>query len=170
MKRFARRAFVDAVKQINRYVEETYQPPREGKIPRTDQVVEFSLVQGTRGYIEKIVIQINGSYENGWYDACAVMLRKLAETLIIEAYEAKGIEARIKTNQQEYVTFENMINRAAGDLNLNRDMERILRELKQLGDRSAHNRRFYARRANIERLLLDIQTMVQELTSIAGFK
>ena len=47
----------------------------------------MSLVRGTRGYIEKVSNQINGAYENGWYDACAVMLRRLIETLIIETFE-----------------------------------------------------------------------------------
>ena len=41
-------------RQIQDDVNETFKPPREGRIPRTDQVVEFSLVEGTRGYIEKI--------------------------------------------------------------------------------------------------------------------
>ena len=170
MRQFARKAFVDAVKQINRYVEESYQPPREGRVPRTDQVVEFSLVEGTRGYIEKIVNQINGSYENGWYDASAVMLRKLMETLLIEAYEGKGIESKIKKSNDDYVELEKIINRARTDLNLSRDLERIMKALKQLGDRSAHNRRFNARRINIESHFLDIQTMVQELVSVAGLK
>lgn len=170
MRDFARRALVGAVRQYNRYVEEAYRPPREGRQPKTDQVVETSLVDGTRGYIEKIVIQINGAYENGWYDACAVMLRKLTETLLIEAYVGKGIESKIRNKSNDFVSLEVMISRAASDLNLGRDMEKILRELKILGDRSAHNRRFYARRENIERYLLDIQTMVQELTSIAGLK
>lgn len=170
MRQFARKAFVDAVKQINRYVEESYQPPREGRIPRTDQVVEFSLVEGTRGYIEKIAIQINGAYENGWFDASAVMLRKLMETLLIEAYEGKGIEPRIKKSNNDYLELEKIVNRAKADLNLSRDMERIMKDLKQLGDRAAHSRRFYARRANIESHLLDIQTMVQELVAIAGLK
>ena len=98
------------------------------------------------------------------------MLRKLAETLLIEAYEGKGIEAKIKTESGGYVSLEAMIGRAASDLSLSRDMVKILMALKTLGDRSAHNRRFYARRDNIERLLLDIQTMVQELLSISNLK
>lgn len=170
MRDFAKRTLVGAARQYSRLVQDSARPPREGRQPRTDHVVESSLVDGTRGYIEKIVVQINGTYENGWYDASAVMLRKLAETLLIEAYEGKGIEAKIKTSRSEYLGLESIIARATSDLGLSRDMEKILMTLKKLGDRSAHNRRFYARRDNIERLLLDIQTMVQELLSISGLK
>lgn len=128
------------------------------------------MVEGTRGYIEKIAHQINGTYENGWYDASAVMLRKLMETLLIEAYEGKGIESRIKKSNDDYLELERIIDRARTDLNLSRDLEHIMKSLKQLGDRSAHNRRFYARRINIESHFLDIQTMVQELVSVAGLR
>ena len=51
-----------------------------------------ALVEGkAKDYIVNIVYQINGTYEYGWYDACAVMLRRLMESLIIEAYIDKGI-------------------------------------------------------------------------------
>jgi len=56
----------------------------------SDSVLPRELFDGTRGYIEKVVSQINGSYDHGWYDCCAVMCRRLAETLIIEGYEEQG--------------------------------------------------------------------------------
>src|SRR5207302_9934091 len=65
-------------------------------VPATEQVLPMSVVRGTRGYIEKVVVQANGTYEHQWYDACSVMIRRLAETLIIEAYEAKGEAEEIK--------------------------------------------------------------------------
>ena len=42
-------------------------------------VIPLSVVRGTRGYIERVANQINGTYENGWYDACAVMIRRVLE-------------------------------------------------------------------------------------------
>ncbi|NOX57589.1 MAG: hypothetical protein GXP29_01860, partial [Planctomycetes bacterium] len=41
----------------------------------------------TRGYIECICKQLNGCFRAAYYDAALVMLRRLLETLIIEAYE-----------------------------------------------------------------------------------
>ncbi|WP_208543899.1 hypothetical protein [Paenibacillus protaetiae] len=61
-------------------------PPDEGSHSHNQLVFSQSLVKHTRGYIEKVVNQINGTYEQGWYDACAVMIRRVIETLIIEAF------------------------------------------------------------------------------------
>ena len=38
----------------------------------------------TRGYIEAICRELNGSFRHAYYNAAAVMLRRLLETLIIE--------------------------------------------------------------------------------------
>src|SRR5687768_1124926 len=83
-------------KQIQDEIPRLGVPPSEGLPSETEQVLAYSLVKGTRGYIEKLVHQINGSYENGWYDACAVMIRRLVETLIIEAFEKHGLAKKIQ--------------------------------------------------------------------------
>lgn len=43
-------------------------------------------VAGTRKYLEQMVYQINAAYEYGMYDASAVLMRRLMESLIIEIY------------------------------------------------------------------------------------
>jgi len=50
----------------------------------------MEIVKGTRNYIEKLATQANGCYQKGWYDACAVMVRRLIEILIIDSFDAKG--------------------------------------------------------------------------------
>ena len=45
---------------------------------------------GTRSYLERLVHQINGTYQFGFYDACATMCRRLMESLIIEVYVIVG--------------------------------------------------------------------------------
>lgn len=56
----------------------------------TAELFPIEIVKGTRGYVEKIAEQANGCYEKGWYDACAVMVRRLIEILIIDSFDAKG--------------------------------------------------------------------------------
>ena len=65
----------------------SYVPPDDGVKQNTDMFLARSLVSNTRCYIERVVAQINGTYENGWYDVCAVMIRMLLETLIVEVFE-----------------------------------------------------------------------------------
>jgi len=90
------KSFLNLAKDISSEFDNIIKPPDEGLPSPTEKVVYFSLVRGTRGYLEKIVHQINGSYDNGWYDSCAVMIRRLIETLIIECYEAHNIAGKIK--------------------------------------------------------------------------
>jgi len=78
-------------------------PPSEGLPSYSEEVVIFSLVKDTRSYIERIVHQINGSYHRGWYDASAVMIRRLIETLIIEVFEARGIAHKIKDSRGDFL-------------------------------------------------------------------
>ena len=146
-----------------------YKPPEAGGHSKTDLVVIRSLTKGTRGYIEKISTQVNGAYENGYYDACAVMIRRLLETLIIECYESFGISQRIKNQSGDFLYLSDLIDLFQGEdsWNISRNAKKALKNLKLIGDKSAHSRRFVAQRRDIEGIFPDIRDVVQELIYIA---
>jgi hypothetical protein len=147
-------------------------PPEEGIRSQTQPVILISLVRGTRGYIERVSNQINGAYENGWYDACAVMLRRLIETLIIEAFEHNKIANKIQNANGDFLYLRDLIDKALAEKtwNLTRNVKQALPKLKDVGDKSAHSRRYIAQRGDIQPLLSDIRTVVQELLYIAALK
>jgi hypothetical protein len=148
-------------------------PPEEGLAAGTQSVILTSLVRGTRGYIEKVANQINGTYENGWYDACAVMLRRLIETLIIEAFEHHGIAHKIQNSATgDFFFLRDLVAATLNESawNLGRNARQALPKLKDIGDKSAHSRRFTAQRGDIQPLLSDIRTVVQELIYLANLK
>lgn len=91
-----------AAQAINADVERELGPPEEGVAPSSHQVIMKSLTRDTRGYIVAIAQQINGAYEKGWSDACAVMVRRLIETLIIETFEKHGVAHKIKGAGGDY--------------------------------------------------------------------
>ena len=70
------------------------------------ELFPFDIVKGTRGYVERIVKQVNGCYGKGWYDACAVMSRRLLEVLIIDSFEAKGKLCDIQEMGYSSLSFE----------------------------------------------------------------
>lgn len=146
-------------------------PPSEGTIPETDHVIDSTLVSGTRGYLVRVVNQINGAYQHGWYDACAVMLRRLIETLIIEVYVENGRAADIKQPSGHFMLLGGLINVASTDqkLALDRNGDSI-RKLKDVGNWSAHKRRYNANRQDIEKYLPEIRIVVQELIYLANYK
>jgi hypothetical protein len=147
-------------------------PPDEGLPPESEQVLPHSLVRGTRGYIEKIVIQINGSYERGWFDACAVMIRRLLETLIIEAFEHHKLAPTIQNPAGDFLYLRDLITKTLAERswNLSRNSKAALPRLKDIGDKSAHSRRYNAHRADIQSSIADLRVVVQELTYLAGLK
>ena len=64
-------------KKLKESIPKRFVPPADGTRPANEFIVPFAMVRGTRGYIEKVVNQINGCYEKGWFDGCAVMMRRL---------------------------------------------------------------------------------------------
>lgn len=162
----------NAAKAIQADVRSQLGPPDEGFLSETQQVLPVSIVRGTRGYIERVVNQINGCYEKGWYDACAVMLRRLLETLIIESFENHGIASKIKNSQGDFFFLRDLIDASLREStwNLTRNCKQAMPRLKDVGDKSAHSRRYVAQRGDVDPLLSDIRLVVQELVFLAGLK
>lgn len=163
---------VDAARSIQAEIDKLYGPPEEGRKSSKQSVVLNSLVRGTRGYVEKIANQANGAYENGWYDAAAVMIRRLLETLIIECFEKHGIASKIQDGAGNFFYLRDLISATLGESawNLGRNVKQALPRLKDLGDKSAHSRRFIAQKGDIEPLVVDIRLVVQELLYISRLK
>lgn len=141
--------------------------------PSSHQVMDPILVKGTRGYIERICTQINGSYESGYYDACAVMIRRFIETLIVETFELKGLATKIRNpSSGDYYFLKDLISIMLNETSwsLGRNARKALPNLKDVGDKSAHSRRFCAVKSDIDGLKSDLRVVVQELTHLSGMK
>lgn len=147
-------------------------PPEDGQRPSSESILPFSLVKGTRGYIERVVNQVNGCYERGWFDACAVMTRRLIETLIIEAFEKRGIADKIKGPSGDFFFLRDLVSATLSEKswNLSRNTKRALPKLKDVGDKSAHSRRYNAHRKDIDKVIDDVRVVAQELLYLAELK
>ncbi len=139
------------------------------KLPKSDAVFEQSAFKGTRGYIEKVVQQINVSYDNGLYDCCAVMVRRLLETMIIEVYEKLSRANELKGTDGHFLMFSGLLNILENDksLNIGRQSLEGLKSFKKIADSSAHNRRFNASRKDISEKFDGVRLAVCELRQIA---
>lgn len=157
---------------LQRSINTTIKPPSEIASSYDEPVIYMALVRGTRGYIERVAHQINGSYTHGWYDACTVMLRRLLETLIIECYEAHQIQDRIKDPKGNFLFLKDLIDcmLAENIWTIGRNVRSTLPKLKDIGDKSAHSRRYNAHREDIDKVLKDIRDVVQELLVLAKLK
>jgi hypothetical protein len=99
-----------------------------------------TLNQTKRGYLVAVGRQMNGCYSAGWYDACAVMMRRLLESSIIEAFEAKKFDRKIKDGNGDFFQLTALIKTALAEpaWNLPRNVRKEIEKLRDLGHTSAH--------------------------------
>ncbi len=162
-----------ALSIANRIQSALPRPPKKNSKPEHERLIDSSLVKGTRlAYLSSVIDQINGPFEHEWYDASSVMLRRLVETLIIEAYEKKEIECNVRDSSDNYLPLKDLVVAARDEpkFKLTRTTKKLLTNLKKLGDLSAHNKKFNAKRDYMENLAddfyLELQTLVKEFVDI----
>ena len=132
----------------------------------------LELVKDTRSYIEKVACQSCGSYDLGWYDAAAVMARRLLETLIIELYEAKKLDHKIKKTDGTFHYLSGLISVLLSEttFNIGRNTKKALPLLKDLGDQSAHSRRYTARQPDLDSVKRELRVTIEELVHLTRYK
>ncbi len=137
----------------------------------SEELFPMEIVEGTRNYIEKLAAQANGCYQKGWYDSCAVMVRRLIEILIIDCFERHDISSKIKDAEGNYYGLAQLI---GSFLNENtwhipkpvRKYLPKLNDLKEIGDAAAHGRHLVTRK-QIEDLAKAVAYTFQGLVDIA---
>jgi len=141
------------------------------KVKVTDAVIPNEWVRNTRPYLEMLVYQINGSYDAGFYDCCAVLCRRLMESLLIETYISQKRHHEIQNNGM-FFPLEKIINyvRLDNRLVLSRNTPKTMNEVKLLGDTAAHDRTYITHQTDIDDIKLKLRRVVQEFLSLANVK
>jgi hypothetical protein len=140
-----------------------------GKTAKDAPIVSFipnDLIEDRHYIHKKILWEINKCYDAACYNACAAMLRRLTESLIIQAFEHHGIESNIK-KEDNYMQFSELIGKAIieSKLGLTRNTKRILPDLKYLGDLAAHNRKALVRKDDLDKIHQAIRSAIEELAA-----
>ena len=166
-----------ACKQIELACQEHLYPALDSleapAVPATEQVLPMAVVKDTRGYLEHMILQANGTYERGWFDASSVMLRKFVETLIIEVYEHHKRADDIKNPRDGFFyMLADLVTIILADkkFNLARETQATLPLVKQLGDRSAHNRRYMAKQPDVDKIIPGLRVLADDLLHLAKLK
>lgn len=141
------------------------------KVEVQDIVIPSDWVAGTRLYLERLVHQINGTYEYGFYDACATLCRRLMESLIIETYIHEGRHHEIQTDGA-FFGLEKLIAHVRADrrLTLGRNTPKTMTDVKQLGDTAAHDRVYITSKQDLDDLLARYRRMLQDLLAACGVR
>ena len=122
------------------------------------------LIEDRHYILKRVLWEINRSYDAACYNSCAAMVRRLTESLIVEAFEHHNIANKIKRDGN-YVEFSALIGMAIAEpkLGLTRNTKRVLPELKFFGDLGAHNRKALVRKDDLDRFHQAIRSAVEEL-------
>jgi len=133
----------------------------------TNELIPISIFDGSPAYMKKIAEEMCSCFHYGLYNSCAVMMRKLFESLIIELYESKKREDIIR-NGSDFLPFAELINKVKTTnlWNPSRNFKNGIDCVKALGDVCAHNRKFNAKKSDItdikEKIRQSLEELVQE--------
>jgi hypothetical protein len=139
------------------------------KVSVSKHLIPHEWITGTRRYLEQIVYQINAAYEYGMYDAGAVLMRRLMESLIIEIYVYEKRRHDIQVNGMFFM-LDGLISHITTDrgISLSRNTPKTMREIKELGDTAAHDRTYITTQVDINDLKARYRRLIQELLLKTG--
>ncbi len=143
-------------------------------IEQEGELFSLEIIENTRSYVEKLAAQANGCYQRGWYDASAVMVRRLVEILIIDCFEKYGKRAIIEDSNGNYFGLEKLIAAFLSETawHIPQPVKKHLpklKELKEIGDSAAHGRNIIPK-VRLETLSQAIFFTFQGLVEIAYFQ
>ncbi|MBQ7104505.1 MAG: DUF4145 domain-containing protein [Bacilli bacterium] len=134
------------------------------------ELLEMNIFCGHTNYLNKLVLQANKCYEEKCYDACATMLRRILEILLIKSYEELGIEQNIKDSNGNYFLLEKICNDAKTNTSLN--LSRIKNKLdilRNIGNYAAHRITYNTTKKDIDEIKVDLRVILEELLYKANF-
>lgn len=137
-------------------------------IEPSSSVIPLEFINGP-SFFEKLVIQINGAYDKGFYDCSLVILRRLIEALIIKIYLKEKRRADIQINGKNKQLSE-LVDFIVGDMSISksRTFKKGLELIKDLGDNAAHSTSYITPRTDIDDGKLQIRRTVKELLELSG--
>ncbi|SRR6266550_2402781 len=119
------------------------------------------------GVLNKVLWEVNTCYEEECYNASATMLRRILETLIIEAFNTKNISGKITNPDGSYLKLKALIDRTVAEpaFKLTSNTKKLLPKLKFFGDMGAHNRFLLVKKGDLETLHPAIRAGFGELAT-----
>lgn len=135
----------------------------------SSSVIPMSFVEGTRNYLVRLVKQINSSYDSGSYDATAVLVRRLMESLIIEVYISQNRENEIRQNGA-FMMLNGLLTYILNDGSIvkSRNFSRGANTIKDIGDTAAHDRTYITPKEDIDDNRRVMRTVISELLNLSG--
>jgi hypothetical protein len=159
------------VRELSHALRTKWKEQSAGSTNPGNELFPLALIAKTgRGYLLTVTRQMNGCMRLGWYDACAVMMRRLIELVIIEAFEHHKVEGKVKDAAGNYLQLTDLVDAALREplFKLSRNAKAALPKLRNVGHRSAHGRYFTAQQSDVDNVEDGVRVVVEEFLNHAG--
>ena len=135
-----------------------------------DELIEEAKFCGKRLFLTRLIQQINFTYGNNCYDACAVLMRRLFEVLLVLAYQNKGLEDNIKKSDGSHKMLEGIVRDAMQnkELGIPPRISKHFNAFREVGNNSAHSITYTAGKHDIDNIFRDYRVMIEDLYNRAG--
>lgn len=139
-------------------------------IVSNSELIEEAKFCGKRNFLDRLIQQINFSYGNNCYDACAVLMRRLFEVLLVLSYQNKGIEADITNADGSHKMLEAIVKNAVQNkgLGVPSRIAKNFDAFREVGNNSAHSITYTAGKQDIDTIARDYRVMLEDLYNRAG--
>ena len=134
-------------------------------IESNNELIEEVKFCGKLPYLDRLIKQINFTYGNNCYDACAVLMRRLFEILLILAYQEKDIENDITKPDGTHKMLEGIVKDAVQNkvLGIPTRISKNFDAFREVGNNSAHSITYTAGKLDIDRISRDYRIMMEDL-------
>ena len=135
-----------------------------------DELIEEAKFCGKRPFLTRLIQQINFTYGNNCFDACAVLMRRLFEVLLVLSYQNKGIEADITKPDGSHKMLEGIVKDAVQNkaLGVPARISKNFDAFREVGNNSAHSITYTAGKLDIDNIARDYRVMMEDLYNRAG--
>ena len=135
-----------------------------------DELIEEAKFCGKRPFLTRLIQQINFTYGNNCYDACAILMRRLFEVVLVLAYQNKGIEADIAKADGTHKMLEGIVKDAVQNktLGVPARISKNFDAFREVGNNSAHSITYTAGKLDIDNIVRDYRVMLEDLYNRAG--
>ena len=135
-----------------------------------DELIEESKFCGKRPFLDRLIQQINFTYGHNCYDACAVLMRRLFEILLVLAYQHNGIEADITKPDGSHKMLEGIVKDAVQNrtLGIPSRISKNFEAFREVGNNSAHSITYTAGKLDIDKISRDYRVMMEDLYNRSG--
>lgn len=135
-----------------------------------NELIEEDKFCGKRPFLNKLIQQINFTYGHNCYDACAVLMRRLFEVLLVLAYQNNGIESDITKPDGTHKMLEGIVKDAVQNktLGIPARISKNFDAFREVGNNSAHSITYTAGKLDIDNISRDYRVMMEDLYNRAG--